>query len=91
MEDVGTHAAAPMASAGTRNPISSACARTAGIAKRGVANLLRHAGILSGQPEIAENVVLDMPDERCYVTSRSSGLVEFLFDLGIAHRLDDVA
>jgi N-alpha-acetyl-L-2,4-diaminobutyrate deacetylase len=60
----------------------SASARTAGIAKRGVANLLRHAGILSGQPEIAENVVLDMPDERCYVTSRSSGLVEFLFDLG---------
>ena len=60
----------------------SASARSAAIAKRGVANFLRHAGALSGECEVAESLLLDMPDGRCYVTSRSSGLVEFLVDLG---------
>jgi N-alpha-acetyl-L-2,4-diaminobutyrate deacetylase len=60
----------------------SASARSAAIAKRGVANFLRHAGVLSGECDVAESLLLDMPDGRCYVTSRSSGLVEFLVDLG---------
>jgi len=60
----------------------SASARSAAIAKRGVANFLRHAGVLSRECEGAESLLLDMPDGRCYVTSRSSGLVEFLVDLG---------
>jgi N-alpha-acetyl-L-2,4-diaminobutyrate deacetylase len=60
----------------------SASAHTAGIAKRGVANFLRHAGILSGACEEAESLVLDMPDGRCYVMSDVSGLVEYIVDLG---------
>lgn len=57
-------------------------ARTAAIAKRGVSNFLRHAGIMEGEPEVGESRLLDMPDERCYVFSQSSGLVEFQADLG---------
>lgn len=60
----------------------TATARSAGIAKRGVANLLRHAGILAGQPEIGETRWLDMPSSDCFGFSPEEGLVEFLKDLG---------
>lgn len=60
----------------------TASARTAGIAKRGVTDLLRHAGILRGEPEIRETRWLDMPDDRCFTFSEIDGLMEPLVDLG---------
>ncbi len=60
----------------------TASARTAGIAKRGTTDLLRHAGILKGAPEIRETRWLDMPDDRCFTFSEIDGLMEPLVDLG---------
>ena len=55
---------------------------TVAIARRGVANLLKHAGILAGEPELGPSKRLDMPDGRCFVTSESRGLIEPCADLG---------
>ena len=60
----------------------SATARTAAIARRGLDNLLKHMGILAGEPEIGPSVRLDMPDERCFVISETRGLIDFCADLG---------
>jgi N2-acetyl-L-2,4-diaminobutanoate deacetylase len=60
----------------------TASARTALIAKRGVHNLLRHAGILKGMVEPAKSRWLDMPSGDCFGFSEERGLVEFLKDLG---------
>ncbi len=60
----------------------SATARSVAIAKRGIANLLRHAGILAGVPEPGPTQRLDMPSNDCFVTSESSGLLEMCIDLG---------
>ena len=55
---------------------------TAEVAKRGVANFLKHAGIMAGDLEIRETRLLDMPDERCYLFSESPGLIEYVASLG---------
>ena len=60
----------------------SASAATVAIAKRGVANLLKHAGILAGEPEVGPTVKLDMPGPDCFVTGETTGLLEFCVDLG---------
>jgi len=60
----------------------STTAYTVGIAKKGIRNILRHAGITKGELEIGETLNLDMPDQRCYVFSETSGLVEHCVDLG---------
>lgn len=60
----------------------SASAHTIAIAKRGVGNILKHAGNLDGDPEHGPSVMLDMPDGDCFVTSDSVGLIEFRCDLG---------
>jgi N-alpha-acetyl-L-2,4-diaminobutyrate deacetylase len=60
----------------------TATAASAAIAKRGVRNLLRHAGILRGEPEVAPSRWLDMPSGDCFGFSQEHGLVEFLKDLG---------
>jgi N-alpha-acetyl-L-2,4-diaminobutyrate deacetylase len=60
----------------------SATALTAGIAKRGVANVLKHAGIFSGAPEHGRSIRLDMPDGDCYVMSETAGLIEYCVELG---------
>jgi N-alpha-acetyl-L-2,4-diaminobutyrate deacetylase len=57
-------------------------ARTAAIARRGVRNLLIHAGILGGAPEAAASVRLDMPDASCFVFAEEEGLIEPCIDLG---------
>ncbi|APE44589.1 N-alpha-acetyl diaminobutyric acid deacetylase DoeB [Sulfitobacter alexandrii] len=57
-------------------------ARSVAIARKGIRNLLRHAGILSGAPEIAETVQLDMPDETCFQFAMNAGLIEYQVDLG---------
>jgi len=60
----------------------SASARTVTIAKRGVRNVLKHTGILSGEIERQPSVRLGMPDASCFVTGESTGLLELSADLG---------
>ena len=57
-------------------------ARSVAIAKKGIRNLLIHAGILSGTIELSETIQLDMPDESCFVFAETAGLIEYLVDLG---------
>ena len=59
-------------------------ARTVGIAKRGVRNLLTHAGILKGEIKRSPSQMLDMPDGDCFTFSESDGLIEPCVDLGQA-------
>ncbi len=60
----------------------SSTARTVAIARRGVRNLLIHAGILRGEPEHGATVHLDMPSGDCFTFSESDGLLEPCADLG---------
>ncbi len=60
----------------------TATARSVGIARKGVRNLLKHAGILSGELELSATVQLDMPDGDCYVFAQHDGLLEPTVDLG---------
>ena len=57
-------------------------AYTVGIAKKGIRNILRHAGITKSEMEVDDTLNLDMPDHNCYVFSETSGLVEHCVDLG---------
>jgi N2-acetyl-L-2,4-diaminobutanoate deacetylase len=57
-------------------------ARTNAIARRGVRNLLIHAGVLSGDREDAPSTMLDMPDGDCFTFSEHDGLIEPCVDLG---------
>jgi N2-acetyl-L-2,4-diaminobutanoate deacetylase len=60
----------------------SATAATVAIAKKGVCNVLIHAGVMSGAPDIAATRQIDMPDASCFVTCETSGLLEICADLG---------
>ncbi len=68
----------------------SASATTARIAKRGITNVLKHAGILSGELETADSLSLDTMNPECFLTSEHSGLVEMCHDLGATVRRGDV-
>jgi len=57
-------------------------ARSNGIAKKGVRNVLKHAGIMKGDLEMAPSVMLDMPDGDCFVFCEDDGLIEAMKDLG---------
>ncbi len=57
-------------------------AKSVAVARKGARNLLIHAGILQGEPEVAESITLDMPDERCFTFSEANALLEPLVDLG---------
>ena len=57
-------------------------ARSNAIAKKGVRNVLKHTGIMKGEPEIAPSVMLDMPDDDCFVFSQDDGMIEAVRDLG---------
>jgi len=57
-------------------------ARTVSIAKRGVRNLLVHAGILKGTIEQSPSQMLDMPNNDSFVFSEQDGLFEPCADLG---------
>ncbi|MDK1373903.1 MULTISPECIES: N(2)-acetyl-L-2,4-diaminobutanoate deacetylase DoeB [unclassified Sinorhizobium] len=67
----------------------TATARSAGIAKRGVRNVLRAAGILKGAVEISKTEWLDMPDGDCFSFAEDGGLIEPLVDLGDKVRKGD--
>lgn len=60
----------------------TATARSARIARKGVRNLLIHAGILRGLPEVAGTVRLEMPGDDCYHVATTPGLIEPMIDLG---------
>lgn len=60
----------------------TASALTAGIAKRGLRNLLIAAGALKGEVEPQPTRWLDMPDGDCFTFAEDGGLIEFLADLG---------
>lgn len=62
----------------------TATARTAGIAKRGLRNVLTAAGVLRGQVTAQPTQWLDMPDADCFTFAEDGGLIEFLVDLGDA-------
>jgi len=60
----------------------SATARSAGIARRGVRNLLKHAGILCGDPEIGPSIAIDTTEGDCFHFCEMRGMLELLCDLG---------
>ncbi len=68
----------------------TATARSVGIAKRGAANLLRHAGIVEGHVQPAATRWLDMPSAECFGFAEQDGLVEPCVDLGDPVRRGDV-
>jgi N2-acetyl-L-2,4-diaminobutanoate deacetylase len=68
----------------------TATARSVAIAKRGVGNLLKHAGILRGEPEAAPSVPLAMPSPDCFTFGEGDGMVEPRVDLGENVRKGDV-
>jgi hypothetical protein len=61
---------------------------THALAERGLANVLRHAGVLAGEVEtraslgLPEAVILDGRDLRNYVFAPTSGILETLVDVG---------
>ena len=57
-------------------------AETVRIARRGVANVLRHAGILSGAPDRQPTTWLDMPSGDCFSFAEHDGMIETMIDLG---------
>ena len=60
----------------------SARPSTVAIAKKGVRNVLIHAGVMDGKPELATTKNIDMPDARCFVDCETPGLFEPCVDLG---------
>ncbi|GGK22003.1 N(2)-acetyl-L-2,4-diaminobutanoate deacetylase DoeB [Salinarimonas ramus] len=68
----------------------TASARTVEIARRGVNDLLVHAGVMRGAVERRETRWLDMPSGDCFAFSEEAGLVAFRVDLGEPVREGDV-
>lgn len=60
----------------------STTAKTVAIAKKGVRNILIHAGIMRGNLDQSTSIKLDMPDSDCYVFAEHAGLMEPIVDLG---------
>ncbi|MEO3386756.1 N(2)-acetyl-L-2,4-diaminobutanoate deacetylase DoeB [Mesorhizobium sp. CAU 1741] len=57
-------------------------ARTVRIARKGIANLLRHSGILDGEIEQTRTSWLDMPSDDCFSFAEDDGMIETMIDLG---------
>lgn len=60
----------------------TARAETVRIARRGVMNVLRHSGIVSGAVELHETCWLDMPSGDCFSFAEGDGMIEPMVDLG---------
>ncbi|MYI89870.1 MAG: N-alpha-acetyl diaminobutyric acid deacetylase DoeB [Gammaproteobacteria bacterium] len=63
---------------------------TVRLAKKGVRNVLIHAGILNAEMEMEPTINLDMPDGDCFVISEHDGLLEPVVDLGGEIKRNDV-
>ncbi|MGN6142113.1 MAG: N(2)-acetyl-L-2,4-diaminobutanoate deacetylase DoeB, partial [Mesorhizobium sp.] len=57
-------------------------AETVRIARRGVMNVLRHAGIANGAVEKTPTRWLDMPGGDCFSFAEDDGMIETMVDLG---------
>ncbi|MER9234310.1 N(2)-acetyl-L-2,4-diaminobutanoate deacetylase DoeB [Mesorhizobium sp. M0622] len=57
-------------------------AETVRIARRGVLNVLRHAGIVAGEVETRPTRWLDMPSGDCFLFAEDDGMIETMIDLG---------
>lgn len=60
----------------------TASATSIEIARKGSLNLLRHAGIVKGSPDISPTRWLDMPSNDCFTFAEDDGLIAFTRDLG---------
>jgi N-alpha-acetyl-L-2,4-diaminobutyrate deacetylase len=52
------------------------------IARRGILNVLRHAGIVDGAVEKGRTQWLDMPSGDCFAFAEEDGMIETMVDLG---------
>ena len=68
----------------------TATAKTINIAKKGIRNLLIHAGIQKGELEATPSIALDIPDDDCFVICEHDGLIEFNLELGAPVSKGDV-
>jgi len=68
----------------------SATPRSIAIARKGVGNVLKHCNILAGEPVLEPSIMLDMPDDDCFVFCQDAGLFEPLAELGQTVGKDDV-
>lgn len=68
----------------------TARAETIAIARRGVRNVLRHAGILSGAIEASPSRRIEMPSAECFLFAEDDGLIEPCVDLGTSVRKGQV-
>ncbi len=57
-------------------------AKTNAIAKKGLNNVLVHAGILNAEMDLDTSVDLNTPDSSCFVICEHEGLIEPMADLG---------
>ena len=57
-------------------------AHTVGIARRGVLNVLKHAGIVEGAVDRQPTTWLDMPSGDCFCFAEDDGMIETTVDLG---------
>ena len=60
----------------------TATPQTVAIARKGARNLLIHAGILKGAPQIGPTRHLSQPGDDCFHFAQNGGLVELLAELG---------
>ncbi len=60
----------------------TARAETVSIAKRGVLNVLRHAGMVAGKVDAQPTQWLDMPSGDCFSFAAHDGMIETMVDLG---------
>ena len=68
----------------------SSTARSNAIARRGIRNVLIHAGILKGEIDKQPSVMLDMPSDDCFTFARHDGLFEICADLGAEVKTGDI-
>ncbi|QKC99885.1 N(2)-acetyl-L-2,4-diaminobutanoate deacetylase DoeB [Mesorhizobium sp. NZP2298] len=57
-------------------------AQTVRIARRGILNVLRHAGIVAGAVQKGRTQWLDMPSGDCFSFAEDDGMIETMVDLG---------
>ena len=70
----------------------TATPETVRIARKGLHNLLIHAGIMQGTLDIAPSRMLTQPDDDCFHFADTGGLIEFSVTLGdTVRKNDDIA
>jgi len=65
-------------------------AETARIARKGVRNVLIHAGVMEGEIEMEPSQSLDMPSMDCFTFADVDGMLEMCVDLGQTVRAGDM-